>query len=284
MIKLDTKRFDAMKVLQKAPDYMKDYNLKTNDKIVEFDTLAAYKKFCVHYKDFDDSNKDASMKKRDWAGSLDYDEFLEILDKGDSNVMSSMKTETTKEVNSLHKKYEEVISGYKFNVSGQFFDVGLVLSGVPETWLEPEFEETEKVQVELLIDGAFSAIMDKNNVVEGASRILAITKLLEEVNVQVKIRIIAGNDGYNKSQRKNKGCMYISTLVKDYDEPINYKKMSALLSPTYQRRGLFKMIEVVAGNNVIGGYGYIAKSDNSIQLDDKRKIDALEKKLFKEHR
>ena len=284
MIKLDTKRFDAMKVLQKAPDYMKDYNLKTNDKIVEFDSLAAYKRFCIHYKDFDDCNRNASMKHDQWSGSWDYDEFLEILDKGDLNVMAKMKDETAKEVNKLHTKYEEIINGYRFDVSGQFFDVGLVLSGVPETWLEPEFEEVAKVQVELIIDGAFSAIMDKDNVIAGASRILAIAKLLEELDVQVKIRLIAGNDEYNTSQRENKGCLYMNTLVKDFDEPINYKKISALLSPTYQRRGLFKMIEVVAGHKVVSGYGYVVRCENSIQLNNMKKINELEKKLFKEHK
>jgi len=284
VMKLDTKKFDGMKVLHNVPEYMKHYSMKTNDKIVEFNSLAAYKRFCIQYEDFTDSNREASMAHRSWSGSWDYDGFLEILDKGDTNVMHNMKDATAKEVNNLHKKYEEVINGYRFDVTGQFFDVGLVLTGIPETWLEPEFEEKEKVQVELIIDGAFSASMDKNNVVDGASRILAITKLLEELDVQVSIRLIAGNDQYNKSQRKNKGCMYMSTLVKDYDEPINYKKMSALLSPTYQRRGLFKLIEVVAGHHVRSGYGYVVRCNESIQLDNKRKIDELEKRLFKTHR
>ena len=277
VITMNTKNFKGLRTLKRIPEYLKDVSLGKNPLLVEFNSLSAYKKFCTDEKDFDDCTQTSSMKYSDWSGSKTYDDFLDILDKGDDNVMSMMKDATGKEVAILAKKYEEEIAVYKFDVSGQFFDVGLVLTGVPETWLEPEIEEKEKVQVEINIDGAFNAWFNKDKIVKAGSRILAMVKLLEELDVQVKLRIISGNEGYNTA-REN---LYVSTLIKDFDEPINYKKVSALLSPTYHRRGTFKVIEYTAGHSIGDGYGYPKHDSKIIQLDDKCDIDRLEETLFK---
>ena len=276
-----TEEMSGANVLTRVPDYLKCEVINSNDKIVEFDSLRQYKNFMIEHKDFKECTRQSSMNEGSWSGSYTYDDFLTILDEGDEDVMSKIKLATGKEVNELKKKYEEVIHGFKFDVTGHFFDVGLVLTGVPEAWLEPDYEEEEKVQVELLINGSFSANVNKDRIVRSASRILAMAKILEENDVQVKIRIISSNDGSNgKYGRGSK--LYVSTMVKDFDEPINYKKVGALLSPTYHRRGTFKVIELDAGYEIGRGYGRPIKSSNFIQLDDRnRGLDRLEEKLFK---
>ena len=249
-----------------------------DDIIVEFKSLGEYKRFAVEHKDFDDCNKLSSMNKGMHYGSTTYDTFLDLLDSGDEDVMKKIKVATDKEVNSLAKKYKEVINNYKFDVTGEFFDVGLVLTGVPETWLQPEHEEEEMVQVELIIDGAFHVGVDKDKIVKNGARILAMVKLLETMHVQVKIRIVSSN---RRWKSRDNSMLYVSTLIKDYDEPINYKKVSAIISPTYHRRGTFKVIEVLAGHRVGRGYGQPVDTNEFIQLHDNWKIDNLEARLFK---
>ena len=275
-----TEEMSGAKVLTKVPKYLELEHFGDDDKVVEFDSLSQYKNFMIEHKDFVDCSRQSSMNTGSWSGSYDYDEFLTMLEDGDEDVMSRIKLATGKEVNELYKKYEEVIHGFKFDVTGHFFDVGLVLTGVPEAWLEPDYQEEEKVQVELLINGSFSANVNKDRIVKSASRILAMAKLLEDNDVQVKIRLISSNRDSNSKYRNSK--LYVSTMVKDFDEPINYKKVSALLSPTYHRRGTFKVIELDAGHYIGSGYGCPVKSSNYIQLDDRnRGLDKLEEKLFK---
>lgn len=274
---MKTINLKGVKSLGKAPKYLENANIRGDDMVMEFDSLSQYKRFMIDNRNFDKCDKLSSMKRNEWSGSYTYDDFITVLDDGDENVMKKMKIATDKEVAILEKKYEEKLNGYKFDVTGQFFDVGLVLTGVPEVWLEPEYEPEEKVQVELVIDGAFSANFSKDKIVKAASRILSIAKVLDEKGVEVKIRIVSGNERYT---RKDKGIMYMSTLIKDYDEPINYKKVSTLLSPTYHRRGTFKMIEMIAGQKIGDGYGCPKQTRDFIQLDDARAIDRLEKKLF----
>lgn len=275
---MNTKEVKGAKVLSKMPDYLSGEAYTPKDKVIEFGSLSEYKKFMIMHKDFDDCNKLASMKRDSWSGSNDYEHFLDILDNGDEAVMKKMKIATDKEVATLEKKYEEELKGYKFDVTGQFFDVGLVLSGVPEVWLEPEFEEVPKVQVELIIDGAFHVKFDQKKIVKSGSRILGIAKVLEEKGVEVKIRIVTGNHKYKSGEPNS--TLYVSTLIKDYDEPINYKKVSALLSPTYHRRGTFKAMEVIAEHKVGYGYGYPKDSKGFIQLNNEYAIDALERRVF----
>ena len=267
----------GIKTLHKVPAYMGDTKLANNSRILEMGGLANYKRFMVEHKDFTDASYASSMKHNSWSGSNTYDKFLDILEHGDKNVMDKIRVETKAKVAELSKKYDEVIHNYKFDVSGQFFDVGLVLTGVPETWLEPEIEEQEKTQVEIIIQGSFNAGTDEKAIVSGASRILAMTKILEDNDVQVKLKIVS----CIKNWANDEGDIIVATDVKDYDEPINYRKVSALLSPTYLRRGMFKAMEYIGQQKLSSGYGQPLEVPSFIELQHTSQIDALEHKLFK---
>ena len=277
-MQLDTELLEGCKVLHKVPSYLTNAKVKKNDKIIEMGTLSNYKKFMKLHYDFKDARETSSMRRGDdeFSGVENYDDFLELLDNGDEDVMQKIKVETGKQVAELAKKYEEVTQNFKFDVHGEMFDVGLVLTGVPEAWLEPDNVEVEKVRVEIIVNGTFNAGVNKSDVIKGGGRILAMIKILEDNDVEVKLKIVSCIKDYN-----NKNNLYVATDVKDYDEPINYKKASALLSPTYLRRGMFKVMELTARQNLNGGYGYPRQVDGFIEIHDRKNIDKLEKRLFK---
>ena len=279
MVTLDKEVLEGAHVLHKVPSWLDEKRIGNNAKIVEMGTLANYKRFMKRHEKFNGSSQDSSMRENDYdfSGAVNYGAFMDLLDKGDMDVMERIKTETRKKVAELAKKYEEVVHNYKFDVTGHFFDVGLVVTGVPESWLEPLVEEEEHAQVEIVISGAFNAGTDKKAIIEGASRILAMTKILEDNGVQVKLKIVSCISGY----ASGKGDLYVATDVKAHDEPINYKKASALLSPTYLRRGMFKVMELVGKKNLSSGYGRPLTVKNFIELQHTSQINALEHKLFK---
>jgi len=280
MVRLNTTPIKGCKVLHKVPKYLQKASIVKDSVIIEMGTLNNYKKFMRDYEDFTDSSELSSMREESrsdgFSGVKTYDDSLELLETGDTEVMKKIKIETSKQVAELGKKYEEVIHGYKFDVHGEMFDVGLVLTGVPEAWLEPENEYEEKVRVEIIINGTFNAGVSKDDVIKGASRILAIIKILEDNDVEVKLKIVSciKEHDYNHN-------IFVATDVKDYDEPINYKKASALLSPTYLRRGMFKVMEISAKQELGGHYGIPLEVDGFINIHQKREIDKLEKRLFK---
>lgn len=281
-MQLDTKVLKGCKVLHKIPAYLKNAQVKNGDKIIEMGTLSNYKKFMIMHKFFDGASQNYSMEteKDNFSGCNNYDDFLKLVDNGDENIMRKIKVETSKQIAELTKKYEDVIHRYKFDTSGQFFDVGLVLTGIPETWLEPDNVEEEKIQVEIIINGSFPSGANSKDVVLGASRILAMVKILEDNGVEVKVKIVACINKYYAG-RGNKS-LFVATDVKDYDEPINYKKASALLSPTYLRRGMLKVMELLAKEKLAGNYGRPVYVDDFIGVHKTQDIDKLEKKLFKQ--
>jgi len=278
-MQLDTEVIEGCKSLHKIPTYLEKANIRKDDKIIEMGTLSNYKKFMLLHKDFRGASEHSSMQNGggSFTGVNNYDDFLTLLDTGDEDVMRKIKIETTKQVAELSKKYEEVIARYKFDTSGQFFDVGLVLTGIPETWLEPDNVEEEKVRVEIIINGTFHSGVSKDDVVVGAGRILAIIKILEDNDVEVRLKIVSCIDNCGHGHN-----LYVATDVKDYDEPINYKKCSALLSPTYLRRGMFKVMELVAKKKLSSSYGRPINVNGFIEIHQRKSIDALEKRLFKQ--
>lgn len=272
--------FIGAKMLSSVPSYLEKVEVKRGDSVIEMGNLSSLRKFMIANEKADTYRKE-SMSKTDEhkSGVKNYGEFLTLLENGDDKVTSQIKTITNDVVSDLRKVYQEELIGYKFDVTGEFFDVGLVLSGAPESWLEPEFKPIEKTRIEVLINSSYSWKIDYKVIIKNASRLLAIAKLLEEHNVEVKIKTFNICDNLD-SRDRNHTC-YIVTDVKDYDEPINYQKCSSLISPSYNRRACLKVKEMVYENNLLGGYGKVVFHKGFIRLDTDEDIVALEKKLFK---
>lgn len=274
------KELVGAKMLSSVPKYLENVGLKKNDSVIEMGNLSSLKKFMIENENAHTYRKE-SMSRRDEnkSGVKDYSEFLSLLENGDDKVTAKIKTITNDVVSDLRKTYQEELIGYKFDVTGEFFDVGLVLSGVPESWLDPEFKPIEKTRIELLINSSYHWKINYEVIVKNASRLLAIAKLLEEHNIEVKIKTFNICDDLDLRDR-NHTC-YIVTDVKDYDEPINYQKCSSLISPSYNRRACLKVKEMLYENNLSGGYGKAVFHKGFIRLDTDEDIIALEKKLFK---
>jgi hypothetical protein len=272
-----------VRTLDKLPEYLKGAPTDRGFKVLEMGALESYRQFMDDNREFKNAKYLSSMavehneSRRGFSGAQSYTVFQDLLQNGDDDVIKSIKTATKQNIKELQKTYEKELVGYKFDVSGKFFDIGLVLSGVPEHWLEEEYQEQGKVMVEILINGTFPSKTNKEDVIKNSAKILAMTQILEDNDVLVKIKIVSCIKEYGGKEK----YLYIATDVKDYDEPINYKKCSALLSPTYLRRGAFKIMEIEAGFSLSGDYGRPVDVPQLIQINNDDAVRRLETKLFK---
>lgn len=218
-------------------------------------------------------------KENGWAGTVDWDEYIKLLEDGDDRVIDNIKADTEKAVVELEHKYEQVLSHYKFDVVGEFFDIGLVLSGVPETWLDPEYdlEQGEKPQIALRIDADFTGGVSSETVIRNGGRIIAMSKILERMGCEVSI------DLYNvcRSWTEDNEILIQEFTVKRFDESVNYKKLSSLLTTAYVRRAQFRIMEMIKPNTLNWGYGGSIHLDGFVRIDSSREIDELEEELFK---
>ena len=271
----------TFKHLHSIPSYINQKELKNfsnNVRILEIPSLHSFKLFCNENTGFISKGQNSGEIERDtnWAGTRTWDGFLELLENGDEAVIKKIKISTDKKVVEMSKKYKEVLTNFKFDVTGQFFDIGLVLQGAPESWLDPQHEEKEITRIDIILNISLSARDDEDTVINNAGRVIAMCKILEDHGVEVSIKGLIGQSNY----QNNNDETFVSIIeMKGYDEPVNYQKLSILLSPAYFRRGIFKLMEVVS-DNVNYGYGRPLKFEEFTSLADDRSVNKLEGRLF----
>lgn len=289
MVNLKTDNSEGLhpaKTLAKLPTWLSEDKVKQFKqlRIIDMGNLNTMKRLMTEKTDFKNPHDNSSMKNGSWHGTNTWGDYLTLLDKGDDKVIEKIKVSTGVKVKELSKKYAEVISNYKFDVTGQFFDIGLVVTGVPEAWLEPEIDidEGDNLCVEIVINGSFNCMVDEDMVVEHSARILAITKILEDNGVQVGLKLLSTNTNYRHDSEHSDETLIGLVSLKEYDEPINYMKLSAILTPAFHRRAMFKVMELqTEKGNISGSYGQPMAIDGFVVLDNKSSIDKLEQRLFK---
>ncbi len=208
---------------------------------------------------------------------MDWDEYRQYLKTGDPETLSSIREKTRSNIKRIETDYKEQLVTFKPDVEGMFFDVGAVLSGEPECWFKEEVKEVEAKKMSFTISGAFSSSFNKKKIVTASAKILALCKVLDDHGIQTEINIVCCNSKFDA--KNSKELLYLYSKVKSFDEPLNYVKASALLSPTYQRRLMFKVAELQA-DKVQDGYGYVEHPKGAIQLDKAEDIDRLEREIL----
>lgn len=86
---------------------------------------------------------------------------------------------------------EEEPAGYFWDVTGQFFDVGAVLSGEPEHWMETDYEPTRKV-VKIVANVAASGGNSAESLRMKGGAILALVDFLQNQGCIVALATVTG--------------------------------------------------------------------------------------------
>jgi hypothetical protein len=142
-------------------------------------------------------------------------------------------------------------------VSGLFFDVGLVLSGEPEAWLETaETEEETKGQkvVTLALNCTVSGGIPAATIETRGAAMLALAVLLERFGRSV--RVVVGD-----ATTRDGSYLYAETVVKEAGEPFDLDKLAFwLVCPDVLRRCFFRICEASPLREHVdartgGGYG-----------------------------
>ncbi len=194
----------------------------------------------------------------EFTGTKNWGEFISIIENGSDEVLDKIKRQSHKFSNALDYKYE-------------------ILSGEPEAWVNP-IEDDVKKQIEISVNASYLSDVKHDTVIENASRIVGMIISLEKMGVETKLLLNFRSDGmYYKN---NKKMFTVSLVAKDYEQGVDYKKLSSLLHTSMFRRGVFRMREVVVGNDM-DSYGTTNALKTDTLIDESSSIDMLEKKLFR---
>jgi len=244
---------------------------------LEFNSVSDFKKYLRDNKNFEGEydrarSIDYFQDGEYWRGTATNEEFEDILNNG-SELKDTIKASVKHFRDDLEKKYN-ISNQYQYDVEGLFFDVGLVLQGVPETWLKVEEDEERKLftfKINLVQFGSITS----TEIMEYSTRILAMSKALESLGVSTRIEAHYISKHIFSSKRK----LHHTTIVaKDFDSGINYKTASTILHTSFYRRGIFRIREISAGKDM-KNYGSVYEDEEIINLDTEN-LNELEHNLF----
>jgi len=241
--------------------------------IKEFNNVSEFKRYLDLNSD-KPSRECLQSKDEEFFGTYNWKEFEEYLSTGNKDATKEIKDYTKKYVDLFE---EQIINTtyYAMDVVGDFFDIGAVLSGLPEAWLKEVTVKDDKFII-LNIQGSYSHKADLGIVKKNASKLLAICSILEEQGFLVEINVVFA---FRKSGGKNTSCKVVMK-VKGYDDFIDFKKFGIILGIPFFRRGILRLLEIEYKRKLVANFGTPDFSNKElINLVLDKDIKALEQKL-----
>lgn len=243
-----------------------------------FENVTDFENYLNKNSDKPDVKSKIRLQKnnKSFYGTNSWDEFIDILKNGDSEITNKAKTLTRFYLDNFEDKFTFKTS-FETGLTGQFFDIGAVMSGEPECWLNEITLKDDKF-ITLKIQGTYPWRVDKDVVIKNGSKLFAICSSLERQGYLTEIDFIYSLKAC-ESRNPNKFTTIMIPLKK-YDDILDYKKLGILLSPSFFRRGILRLLEIEYGTNVTEGYGKPVTEEGEISLSKINEINKLEKKLL----
>jgi hypothetical protein len=156
--------------------------------------------------------------------------------------------------------------------TGLFFDVGLVMTGQPEAWLQVVETEEECKGGKLVTIGlncSVSAAVSASVIRQRGAAVMALVQLLEQAGRSVCVKVGIGVNGADDPSFS----LCASVILKGFGEALDEDKLAFwLVCEDAFRRCLFRLMEATPiwkglGAEVEGGYGKIKKDWNPPETD-----------------
>jgi hypothetical protein len=153
-----------------------------------------------------------------------------------------------------------------------FFDVGLVMTGQPEAWLQVVETEEECKGGKLVTIGlncSVSAAVSASVIRQRGAAVMALVQLLEQAGRSVCVKVGIGLNGADDPSFS----LCASVILKAFGEALDEDKLAFwLVCENAFRRCLFRLMESTPiwkglGAEVEGGYGKIKRDWNPPETD-----------------
>lgn len=200
--------------------------------------------------DFNNScaSQDSNHKpEQSWDMSAGWSGAVDMVNRG--------WNEGTKDVlarlDQVKHSLEEQFTGYRMEVTGQFFDVGLVVSGEPECWFQEETEPIRKV-AKIAVNATASCGTSANLIRNRGAAIVALADHLQQVGWIVELSVFFVALGHANRDNNENTIIRIDVPTR----PVDIDELAFLVAhPAGFRRLGFAAEEAVNCNQNLGGYG-----------------------------
>ena len=221
-----------------------------------FDDFLKVCKGAPNYNAPGNSSYESGKGRKTWTGTYDYDEALQLVDKGYPQGVKKMQ----KEMENLKQAKAPQLSP-SFDVAGDEADVDRFLQNDPENMITFEHTLVNGIKfLDVYFSYAYSHVYNKTEVIKRGVQILSNVDNLEQLGYRV--RIIA----YHYSIRNDqKFPIDFQIVVKDYQEHVELDRMAYVMAhPSMLRRLGFRLVEKLAPKLSAGGYGAV----HDLEIED----------------
>ena len=183
-----------------------------------------------------------------FSGVINFNDALNLALHGWKEGVNELKA-TLDEVKASG---EIITTGYDFNVSGDFFDVGLVCSGSPECWLEP-VESNVVNCYKIRVDCCYSHEITQKQINNRGAAICAIVDALCSQGHLVEIEAVVYVKVIDKKRKKD---LYITVPINT--QPLDLDSIAFVFGhPSFLRRIIFAAIDNIMVDDVDDNYGSV---------------------------
>lgn len=201
-----------------------------------FETFEAFiEAACKPTSDREHSGRPAG--RREWYGTETFEEAVSLAKTGwreGAEKASALRASIAGAVNDL---IAARTTAYSYDVSGQWVDVGLHLSGEPECFGIEDSGEGPRPVVKLLFNAAASGSVDAGSLIARGVAAVAAIDILESTGRRVEVWLVKGGQ-----RKRGVGTHAIRVLLKKADQPVDVDRIAfALACPACLRRLLFSV-------------------------------------------
>lgn len=212
-----------------------------------------------------------------WCNTETFEGAVALAANGWPEGLAKVKPFADKLVGKLASKIQR--ETYTPATQGLFFDIGLVLSGEPECWLEQVETEQECGAGNKVVTVSFSISADRTmsaeSLEERGACILALVQLLEMAGRSVRVIGILGAE-YNSGSAVDS-----SVILKEASAPMNEDQLAFwLVSPDALRRLAFAVRELVSKGRIIK-HGMGAQTANQHVPEADIKVQRLDRSNYR---
>ena len=216
-----------------------------------FDSLAKFTKYLEVHKDVVSSGDTSDTGSYNFTQTNNLAEAIAMLKTGSPKIEAGLKDSVKHAIAELQKEINSEPQGYVADVQGLFFDIAKVVEGDPEAWYREPWDKTRKPKISVPIMGTYPGRFNSEDAIKNASAIIALIKAMEDKGIEVELYMMFLTKGMYADGRHD--CVTIT--IKGYNESFNWRKLSAMLHPSFFRRCLFRYNEIEAGKDLVEGYG-----------------------------
>lgn len=180
-----------------------------------------------------------------FSGTATYADAVKLASEGyDAGTQAILRM-----VKEIEANEDTTQRGYDFDVTGDFFDVGEVIQGTPECWLQPALESAPRV-ISIAVNVSQSSSVKAQQITNrGAALIALVDRLQETPGLIVDLTVYDGAGGLKLTSLGNHyGDLF--QLHNVGTSPLPMQEVGYMLAhPAFLRRGAFAVIDRATNYN-----------------------------------